>query len=399
VWATNISTFTGATVIDLTCGTPTVNLDLIVLDFYFMKLGCEYKFEVDGAVAVDGEAGWTLFEEDFVPLFGPFGFGGPELVTGRVIDTPPPNQFDIITSFYLFRCDDEDLTVEIDPQGLTGFLDLDETAVELFVEDGSARAPGGVWHFVCDERSSQVVMGGTVNEVFDDGFLDGAVSVGDPWAVEFEFAPGETLFNDGTTSSFRVSNIEFAFGSGDDFVKYSNLPPSALFDDALTTFNDFGDTPFDEMLTQDFTMQQESGPPLPTEFTIFQTDMFDADGAVFGPPISSFSDVLDALSDPNFLANLEATEVMFEAVEEIPDFESEELGAEKFVPHQTFQGTTILGSIQSIIVTKPQQVVGGEIIPIETTSLLLAGAQSTTWLIPVVLSIVGIGLVLVRRKI
>lgn len=45
-----------------------------------------------------------------------------------------------------------------------------------------------------------------------------------------------------------------------------------------------------------------------------------------------------------------------------------------------------------------ESIVGGQIIPIETTSLLLAGAQSTTWLIPVVVSAVGIGLVLVRRK-
>lgn len=42
--------------------------------------------------------------------------------------------------------------------------------------------------------------------------------------------------------------------------------------------------------------------------------------------------------------------------------------------------------------------VGGKIIPIESTSLLLAGVQSTTWLIPVILSAAGIGLVLVRRK-
>jgi len=42
--------------------------------------------------------------------------------------------------------------------------------------------------------------------------------------------------------------------------------------------------------------------------------------------------------------------------------------------------------------------VGGQIVPIESTALLLAGAQSTTWLIPLVLSAAGIGLVLVRRK-
>jgi len=43
-------------------------------------------------------------------------------------------------------------------------------------------------------------------------------------------------------------------------------------------------------------------------------------------------------------------------------------------------------------------VVGGELIPIETTSLLLAGAQTFSWMIPVVLSVLGIGLFVVSRK-
>lgn len=45
-----------------------------------------------------------------------------------------------------------------------------------------------------------------------------------------------------------------------------------------------------------------------------------------------------------------------------------------------------------------QKIIGGIMIPIDTTSLLLAGAQNTTLLIPLVLSATGIGLVLVRRK-
>ena len=43
-------------------------------------------------------------------------------------------------------------------------------------------------------------------------------------------------------------------------------------------------------------------------------------------------------------------------------------------------------------------VVGGEIIPIETTSLILAVGQSFSWMIPVVLSGMGIGLFVVSRK-
>jgi len=43
-------------------------------------------------------------------------------------------------------------------------------------------------------------------------------------------------------------------------------------------------------------------------------------------------------------------------------------------------------------------VVGGEIIPLDTTSLILAGAQSFSWMIPVVLSVLGIGLFVASRK-
>jgi len=46
----------------------------------------------------------------------------------------------------------------------------------------------------------------------------------------------------------------------------------------------------------------------------------------------------------------------------------------------------------------PAEVVGGEIIPIETTSLLIASAQTFSWMIPVVLSVLGIGLFVVSRK-
>jgi len=42
--------------------------------------------------------------------------------------------------------------------------------------------------------------------------------------------------------------------------------------------------------------------------------------------------------------------------------------------------------------------VGGEFLPIETTSLILAGAQTFSWMIPVILSVLGIGLFVVSRK-
>ena len=42
--------------------------------------------------------------------------------------------------------------------------------------------------------------------------------------------------------------------------------------------------------------------------------------------------------------------------------------------------------------------IGGEIIPIESTSLILAGAQTFSWMIPIVLSGIGIGLVFLRKN-
>ena len=43
-------------------------------------------------------------------------------------------------------------------------------------------------------------------------------------------------------------------------------------------------------------------------------------------------------------------------------------------------------------------VVGGELLPIDSTALILAGAQSFSWMIPVTLSVLGIGLFVVSRK-
>ena len=44
------------------------------------------------------------------------------------------------------------------------------------------------------------------------------------------------------------------------------------------------------------------------------------------------------------------------------------------------------------------QVIGGKLIPIETTSLLLTGAQTNAaWLIPLVIASIGFGIVIARR--
>jgi len=46
----------------------------------------------------------------------------------------------------------------------------------------------------------------------------------------------------------------------------------------------------------------------------------------------------------------------------------------------------------------PPQAIGGEIIPLDTTMILVAGTQTTAaWMIPVIVSAIGIGFVIARR--
>ncbi len=52
----------------------------------------------------------------------------------------------------------------------------------------------------------------------------------------------------------------------------------------------------------------------------------------------------------------------------------------------------------NFVLTSKQKLVGGELLPIDSTALILAGAQSFSWMIPVLLSGIGIGLFVVSRK-
>jgi len=56
------------------------------------------------------------------------------------------------------------------------------------------------------------------------------------------------------------------------------------------------------------------------------------------------------------------------------------------------------GAIWILFLNEVSSVIGGKLIPIESTSLILAGAQSFSWMIPIVLSGIGIGLFAVSRK-
>jgi len=59
---------------------------------------------------------------------------------------------------------------------------------------------------------------------------------------------------------------------------------------------------------------------------------------------------------------------------------------------------TALSGFNDLLFCQDLKKIGGKIIPIEQTSLILAGTQSFSWMIPVVLSGIGIGLFVVSRK-
>lgn len=57
------------------------------------------------------------------------------------------------------------------------------------------------------------------------------------------------------------------------------------------------------------------------------------------------------------------------------------------------------GAPEDVEIDPPtEEVVGGNVLQIDTFALLIAGAQSVTWIIPISLSILGIGLFLVKGK-
>jgi len=63
-----------------------------------------------------------------------------------------------------------------------------------------------------------------------------------------------------------------------------------------------------------------------------------------------------------------------------------------------FQSNAEFPDLDIGFVTYCDDVVGGEFLPIDSTALILAGAQTFSWMIPVVLSVLGIGLFVVSRK-
>ena len=70
--------------------------------------------------------------------------------------------------------------------------------------------------------------------------------------------------------------------------------------------------------------------------------------------------------------------------------------------HDCFYGDNVYLSdeqfILEIFAPESASPVGGELIPLDTTMILLAGTQTTaSWLIPVIVSAIGIGIIIARK--
>jgi len=159
---------------------------------------------------------------------------------------------------------------------------------------------------------------------------------------------------------------------------------------------DPGDTfQFNWFLTQTFLTGGD-----PPTVTIPLGTSFGGNDYGFGVVIISRVDAA-ALPGPVYIGNLGVQQTgaqFFDSVFIVPDPAgvAAEFGAGLTAPFVKPNDNVFEAGINAIIISTP--AVGGEIIPIETTSLLLVSAQTFSWMIPVVLSVIGIGLFVVSRK-
>jgi len=224
-----------------------------------------------------------------------------------------------------------------------------------------------------------------------EGLLEGIVGTGDLIHGTYTFDP-EALDLD-PTSEFGLYDVD-AYSLHLDSVVYENVPPFSPGFDSIFVANDFFG--FDEYGAEAVNLEQQSGPAL-LEFGVFfffldDTDqnVFDDDSLPLEPPdLNEFEDNFAAL----FLSD-------FDLFEDGNDVSPQQLRSQLETLQTVIQINGIITSLELQPTPPPPQppIVGGEFLVTDSTALLLAGAQSFSWMIPVVLSVLGIGLFVVSRK-
>jgi len=217
-----------------------------------------------------------------------------------------------------------------------------------------------------------------------EGLLDSVLAVGDRWSQEIEIDPAtpDSEPADLTLGIYGYDNTHVALG---DDVTYGNLPPIDAFDDICFVFND---APADVKGVSDSSLQQISGPTLPSEEVFFVWEIGDFDGTVYD------SDALP-LGETD-ISEFEFTEMIFFASSDggngsptVSLLENGKLLSLEDIL-ETNQGSFVFiaGDVQSLIMI--EEVVGGELLPIDSTALALAGLQtSAIWMLPVLAGVAG----------
>ena len=109
---------------------------------------------------------------------------------------------------------------------------------------------------------------------------------------------------------------------------------------------------------------------------------------LLGAPPSEFAGMVG-----DFIITQESPGILWHVKWDGSQFVTQNIAQVSQWEHVTFSSAGI------VEIPPTEQIIGGEIIPIESASLLLAGAQTNAlWIIPVVLTGAGIGLVLARKK-
>jgi len=221
-------------------------------------------------------------------------------------------------------------------------------------------------------------------EFVDDpsGLID--VLPGDPFHGSFIYDLAEPDFTpDPNVGTYRylASSLhldEHSYGSG------------PAFDDCIEDCIGVAAFPdFSELFTIS-SPDQTSGPPLSP--ALFIVDLIDDNGGALPndglPPVT-----------PD-LSQFEIRDFLFFAGEGVIDgdviIEQGDSGFEISVAPTQIGGVFISGIITSIAIRPP--LVGGELLPLDTTALLLTGAQmNAAWMIPIIVSAIGIGIVIARK--
>ncbi len=227
-----------------------------------------------------------------------------------------------------------------------------------------------------------------VTDIFLDEFSGIAVAqdveVGDTISGTYTFDSNAVGDDVGFGTFYPFENVMVTV----DGEFFQSTPPFTPGVDLIFVGNDVDDS-VDQYALQDTTLSYEGGVEEEiSAFFFFLLDDFDQ---------TVFDDESLPLTPPN-VADFEANFAVLVIepgllIEAAQSFNPEDIGK-----LQTFPGGIQIEGVITSLTLQNDVVVGGELIPIETTSLILAGAQTFSWMIPVVLSIVGIGLFVVSRK-